>query len=176
MDYWSDKMIEINEGPNIGAMDTFVCENCVEDVALANIVKKNITKENCSYCDSDGEEPILGAPFDIIMNRIYKTITTKYADAQDIDMPWVEGGWLTGEIYTIDVIGDFDPGWSSNFLDDVIDCLDPFTYWATHSKGDWSVVDPSSALNYGWDNFKNQVLTKTRYLVLNEPEDEFESG
>jgi hypothetical protein len=31
-------------------------------------------------------------------------------------------------------------------------------------------------LRYGWDSFKNQVLTKTRYLFLAEPADEFSSG
>lgn len=70
------------------------------------------------------------------------------------------------------MIGDFDPGWSSNFLDDVIDCLDPFTYWATHSKGDWSVVDPSSALNYGWDNF---TLYRVRACSDDEVFESFES-
>lgn len=176
MGYWSDRQIEMNEGPNLGTVDKYVCSSCVADEALEELVEQHITSNNCSYCGDFDEETPFGAPFDVVMERIYETILTKYADAQDLDMPWVEGSWLTGEIYTEEVVGDFDPGWGSGFLNDVINCLDPCTYWAEHSKGDWAVVNPSAALNYGWGNFKQQVLTKTRYLVLSEPEDEFESG
>lgn len=176
MGYWSDRQIEMNEGPNLGTVDKYVCSSCVVDEALEELVEQNITSNNCSYCDDFNEDTPFGAPFDVVMERIYETILTKYADAQDLDMPWVEGGWLTEEIYTEDVVGDFDPGWGSDFLNDVINCLDPFTYWAEHSNGDWALVNPSAALNYGWESFKQQVLTKTRYLVLSEPEDEFESG
>ncbi|TOD62612.1 hypothetical protein CGJ60_13850 [Vibrio parahaemolyticus] len=176
MSYWSEKQIEMDAGPNLGTLDKYVCSSCVVDEALEDLVEEHITLNNCSYCDGFDEDTHCGAPFDVVMERIYETISSKYANAQDLDMPWVEGGWLTGEIYTEEVVGDFDPGWGCDFLNDVINCLDPSTYWAEHSKGDWAVVDPSTALNYGWESFKQQVLTKTRYLVLSEPEDEFELG
>jgi hypothetical protein len=175
MGYFSDLAISMNEGHNLTERDTFVCGDCVVDEALQVLVDDNLESKNCSYCEAESSD-LIAAPFDLVMERIFASISTKYADAQDLNMPWVEGGWLTGEIYTHDVVGDFDPGWDGKFLDDIIDSLDPMTYWAEHSKGDWAISDPSDTLLYGWDSFKNQVLTKTRFLFLTEPEDEFSSG
>lgn len=175
MGYYSDLDISMNEGPNIEERDTFVCKNCVVDDALKSFVNDNQVSNSCSYCDEESNT-LIAAPFNLIMLRIFETISTKYADAQDLNMPWVEGGWITGEIYTTDVVGEFDPGWDGQFLDDIIESLDPMTYWAEHSKGDWAISNPSDTLLYGWGSFKEQVLTKTRYLFLAEPEDEFSSG
>lgn len=175
MGYFSDLAISMSEEPNITERDTHVCKDCVVDEALQLLVDKNLSSKTCSYCGEKSSK-LIAASFNVIMLRIYETISTKYADAQDLNMPWVEGGWLTDEIYTTDVVGDFDPGWNGQFLDDIIDSLDPMTYWAEHSKGDWAVVNPSQALHYGWESFKNQILTKTRYLALSEPEDEHEVG
>jgi hypothetical protein len=173
MGYFSDLAISMNEGPNITERDTTVCGNCVVDDALQLLVENNLSSKICSYCKEESCDEN-SAPFDIVMQRIHEAISTTYADAQDINVPWVEGGWFTGEISTSDVVGGFDPGWGGDFLDDVIDSLDPMTCWAEHSKGDWAVVNPSRALHYGWESFKNQILTKTRYLTLSEPEDEHE--
>jgi len=164
----------LSDTQNFSEYDTFVCENCVEDKALAKLVQQNLLSKKCDYCEEESEENI-AAPFNIIMERIYASISTKYADAQDIDLPWVDGGWILDETDTYEVVGDFDPGWGGKFLDDIINSLDPWTYWVRHSNGDWTELNPSRALSYGWSNFKRQVLTKTRYLFLSEPDDEINS-
>lgn len=109
------------------------------------------------------------------MESIYNAIATKYADAQQINVPWVDGQWITEQVWPIEVVGYVDPGWDGNFLEDVIECLDPNIYWTVHNEGDWSSVDRKDALLFGWDDFKNQVLTKTRYFFQNHVEDEYEA-
>ncbi len=175
MGYWSDRSIEEMEGPNIGEIDKFVCADCVVDSALSELVQSHPESNWCDYCGKSTDRPS-AAPFNVVMQRIFSAISTQYADAQDLDLPWVEGSWLTKEIDAYEVVGEFDPGWDDDFITDVIDCLDPFTYWAKHTHGDWLISNPSQTLRYGWEEFKDQVLTKTRYLFSSEPDDEYDSG
>lgn len=110
MGYFSDLAIYINEGHNLTERNTFVCSDCVVDLALQALVINNLGSKNCSYCEAESSE-LIAAPFNLVMEQIFSAISTKYTDAQDLNIPWVEGGWLTEKIYTHDVVGDFDPGW-----------------------------------------------------------------
>lgn len=176
MGYFSDLSISMNEGPQISKLDKNVCGECVVDDALRLLVNENLSSYSCDYCGEVGEGVLVAAPFNTIMLRIYESVVKEYADAQDVDAPWAEHEWQVDQLYIQDVLGDFDPGWGAGFSENVADCFDPNIYWVKHSGNDWSVEDPSDTLMYGWDNFKEQVLTKTRYLFLAEPEDELSSG
>ncbi len=164
----------IEELPLI-SRSTFVCADCVVDDALASLVSQMLSCNKCSYCTAASNRAI-AAPFDAIMERIYAAVTTEYQDAQEVNTPWVEGGWLEEEILIEEIIENFDPGWRKNFLNDVISSFDPSIYWVEHTDGSWGLDNPSDSLRWGWRAFKDQVLTKTRYLFLNEPEDEYNSG
>lgn len=176
MGYFSDLSMSIHEGPQISELDKNVCEKCVVDKSLKLLVNKNLSSKNCDYCGEESEDLYIAAPFNIIMQRIYESVSKEYSDAQDVDMPWVDGNWLVDRLYIQEVLMDFDPGWDGQLFEDIADCFDPNTYWVKHSDGDWSIDDPSDTLIYGWDSFKNQVLTKTRYLFLAESEEEYSSG
>ncbi|HBH7871685.1 TPA: RES domain-containing protein, partial [Vibrio parahaemolyticus] len=170
-------MISMWESPQLSGLDKNVCADCVVDESLASIVTANLSSNSCSYCGEENEEgELIAAPYDLIMERVYESIFQYYADAQDVDMPWVEKEWLMPETNIWDVMGEFDPGWSGELCEDLIDSSDASLYLVEHVKNDWSVDSPSSALSYGWSAFKDQVLYKTRYLFLSEPEDEFSSG
>ena len=110
------------------------------------------------------------------MKRVYDSIFQYYADAQDVGMPWVEKEWLIPETNISEIIWNFDPGWCEEFCEDLINSSDASLYLVEHVKNDWSIESSSSALSYGWLAFKDQVLYKTRYLFLSEPEDEYSSG
>jgi len=127
------------------------------------------------YAISEGGE-LISAPYNIVMKRVYETIFQYYADAQDVDMPWVEKEWLMPDANIYEVMGEFDPGWSSDFCVDLAESCDPNLYLVKHVNKDWSIESPASALSYGWSAFKEQVLFKTRYLFLSEPEDDFSAG
>ncbi len=176
MGYFSDLSISMHEEPQISELDKNVCAECVQDEALELLVNENLTSNVCDYCEEKHEKSLIAAPFNTIMQRIYESVSKEYSDAQDVGMPWVEKDWLVEQSYIQEVLMDFDPGWDVQFCEDVAGCFDPNTYCVKHSDGDWSISNPSDTLMYGWDNFKSQVLTKTRYLFLAEPEDEFSSG
>ncbi|WP_417547293.1 HEPN-associated N-terminal domain-containing protein [Marinobacter segnicrescens] len=153
-----------------GTVDTYVCEDCVKDPALAALVSSHISSQTCSYCGLK-----VGSPFEPIMERIYESICTEYADAQDIGVPW-DKGWVIGEVEPFEVVDNFNPGWDDSFTNDVLECLGWDKYWVEHSQGDWGLGTPSEALTWGWNSFRDTVLYKTRYLFLTEPEDEFDRG
>lgn len=177
MGYHSELMISMWESPQLSGLDKSICADCVVDDALANLVAANLSSSSCSYCGEENEEgDLIAAPYDVVMERVYDSIFQYYADAQDVDMPWVEKEWLMPETNMWEIIGEFDPGWSGEFCEDLIESSDASLYLVKHVKNDWSVESPFSALSYGWSAFKDQVLHKTRYLFLSEPEDEFSSG
>lgn len=165
MGRWSDI-----DDRGFGTLDTHVCVECVKDHALATLVSSNISSQICSYCGLR-----VGSPFEPVMERIYESICTEYADAQDIGVPW-DKGWVLGEVEPFEVVDNFNPGWEDQFTNDVLECLGWDKYWVEHSQGDWGLGAPSEALTWGWNSFRDTVLYKTRYLFLTEPEDEFDSG
>lgn len=169
--------MDIDEWPSWEERETYVCDECAVDPILAELVLKNLASSKCSYCDREPSAALIAAPFNIVMERIYDTVTMDFADAQDVDMPWAEGGWIMQETWGSDVLGYYDPGWGAALLDDFLGSLDPGDkYWVEHSKGDWALENPSTALMSGWEGFCTQILERTRYLVLSEPEDEWSSG
>lgn len=167
----------MHESPQLSGLNKSICADCVLDSSLANLVATNLSSNSCSYCGEKNEEgDLIAAPYNVVMERIYDSIFQHYADAQDVGMPWVEKEWLISETNISEIIWDFDPGWCGEFCEDLINSSDASLYLVEHVKNDWSVESSSSALSYGWSAFKNQVLYKTRYLFLSEPEDEFSSG
>lgn len=176
MGYHSEQMINDMSSPQLSGLDKFVCEDCVLDKALVELVSENLISKTCSYCSEESDEQLIAAKYDIVMERIYDSIFQYYQDAQETDMPWVEGGWLVEDSNIYEVFGEFDPGWSVDFVEDLIKSGDPNWYLVEHVMNDWAIEDINTTLMYGWQSFKDQVLTKTRYLFLSEPPDEHSVG
>ncbi|MDC4567497.1 HEPN-associated N-terminal domain-containing protein, partial [Acinetobacter baumannii] len=106
-------------------------------------------------------------------NKIYQTIFNYYGNAGDLNIPFDEGEWVVGSTSIEDVLFEINPGWDDNFSIDLANSAAPWLYLVKHSNGDWLEVPESETLLYSWDSFKNQILYKTRYLFLNEPNDDF---
>lgn len=177
MGYFSELTISMMESPQLTGLHKFVCPQCVADEVLAKLVVENAKSSSCSYCGEESEDKsMIAAPYDIIMKHIYDTIFMYYGDAQDVGMPYIEKEWLLPETDLWEIIGEFDPGWPGDFCDDLIGSADPNLYLVKHVNEDWTLDTNSNALKYGWSAFKEQVLYKTRYLFLSEPEDKYSAG
>lgn len=150
--------------------DRHICAKCVVDVALSSVVDANLKSCKCDYCgiSSTGQ---IAAPFEVVMERIYESITTEYADAQHAGVPY-DSGWILESVEPFDILSEFNPGWADMVAEDVLNAIGYDKYWVPCSRGYWASNNPSEILMAGWDKFKSQVLTKTRYLFLSEPCDE----
>ncbi|WP_023270157.1 RES family NAD+ phosphorylase [Acinetobacter gyllenbergii] len=169
MGYFTDKAIEQNE--NLSELDKTICVDCVKDKYLAKLVLCNAISQRCSYCDKKFRTK-KATTYNLIMYKIYETIFQYFADAQDLNVPVEKGEWVPKSHYIGDILFEFNPGWNDNFRIDLENSADPFLYLVKHSNKDWLEIPESVALMYSWDSFKNQILYKTRYLFLNEPNDE----
>jgi RES domain-containing protein len=149
------------------SISTCICADCVQDEFLSKVVNDNLEFGECNYCNSETDV----APFDTIMERITQSIRNEYSDAQDIDLPWVEGEYLYEGEDINEIIAEFDPGWPPSFRDDIEKSLVE-SYWIHCPQGKWYTVDKARSLAYDWQRFKDQVMYKTRYLFLSEPNEE----
>ena len=155
--------------------EKFVCGKCVSDQCLARLVADNLESDSCSYCNSHSHG-MIAAPFATVMDHIYDTVLHYYADAQDVGVPW-DGGWILPDVDPFDIVGEFDPGWNEEFFDDVLFCLRmQDKYWVAHSRYSWNLANPTKALAYGWREFTDTVLHKTRYLFQSEPVDRWDAS
>lgn len=165
---WNDHIEDLG----YSTLDTHVCADCVVDDALQELVDSNLSGFECSYCGITSDVPI-AAPFEIVMECIYHSIGCYYADAQDIGIPW-DRGWVFPETELLEVIGEFDPGVEVKLLKDITDCIGYDKYFVPHVDGDWGKGNPTSALRYGWTQFSETVMYKTRFLFHLEPYDEID--
>lgn len=171
MGYFSDRAIEQNEDFNLSGLNKTICYECVKDKYLAKVILENSVSKKCSYCDKKFRSN-KAATYNFIMNKIYQTIFNYYGNAPDLNIPVDEGEWVVGSTPIEDVIFKINPDWDDNFSIDLANSADSWLHLVKHSNGDWLGIPESEALFYSWESFKNQILYKTRYLFLNEPNDD----
>jgi HEPN/RES N-terminal domain 1 len=155
--------------------ESYICAECVVDDFLAEIVNKNLCSNKCNYCQSELGVKI-AAEFNTIVECITHSIRNYYSPAQNIDLPRAEGEYILDDYDINEVLADFDPGWPTQFRDDICESIIGDN-WVKAPQYKWYAVHRDASLSYDWQNFKNQVMYKIRYLFLSEPhdEDDFES-
>lgn len=70
--------------------DTYVCDECVEDVYLKTVIQQNATCDTCDYCGRHSDEDI-AAPFDNLMEVIASAVYYRFNDPTEAGVPWDEG-------------------------------------------------------------------------------------
>lgn len=168
---YSDRAIEQNEAARLSGLDKTICVDCINDKFLAKFVLENSISKECSYCEKKFRTN-KATTYNLIMNKIYKTIFYYYGDAQDLNLPFADGEWVISSTPIEDIIFEINPGWNEDFSIDLANSADPWLHLVKHSNGDWLEIPQCKALMYSWDSFKNQILYKTRYLFLSEPNEE----
>ena len=74
--------------------DRFVCDECVKDEFLKEVVRDSATEEECSFCDRLAEEPI-AAPVDYVMEHVGAAFYSVYTDPVHVaGYCSQEGGYL----------------------------------------------------------------------------------
>lgn len=145
--------------PNNG--DKYVCAECIEDVALGELVTRNASSKKCTYCGSQSEKPI-AAVLDIVTEYMVDCISSEYTDPAE-ELPWDgrDGGYL-GEVYDIyellDEIG-FDVA-NDELREDIYSSFYCDKQWC---KKDGQILSPSQKKIYGWREFKQAIKHKRRY-------------
>lgn len=156
------------------SMETTVCCDCVVDVALIELVQDNVSSMVCSYC-SKGSSSNPAATFEIVVERVMAAVGNYFGDANLLGVPW-DREFVIDQIYPDAVVAELDPGWSGQFLTDIISCVDPEIYWVQKAQGGWMLLDPEETMTNAWIEFKEVVLKKTRYFFESERPNRYDDG
>jgi len=72
----------------------FVCEECIEDPGLQEVIRDNAESTVCSYCGAESEDPI-ACDLEIVMQRIRWAIDEMFTDpAGELGYDGREGGYI----------------------------------------------------------------------------------
>jgi len=146
----------------------YVCETCIEDAGLQEVVRKNAISNRCDYCEREETSPIACELSDVL-ERIRFAIDQEYNDPAG-ELPWDrrEGGYqgtvFDGAYELFDSIG-FSLE-NEELFDDICDnFMEPFC------DRDYYGPTPKETFKSGWDRFKQVVQHQRRYTFWNSLEE-----
>jgi hypothetical protein len=138
-----------------------VCDECIDDEALASLIRDNAAADECDYCGRSLAEPIAAAT-DLVMEAIYAGIDTEYERAIDI-LPWdgAEDGWQGARTWDSDELL-WEVGWpfvNDELADDVAAALGE-EQWCQRVFTGAGAED----LELNWHGFVETVTRERRFL------------
>jgi len=150
------------------APDKFVCEECVPDIFLKEVVADNLEQDVCDYCGRESEEPI-AASVESVMEVIAETVYFYYAAPQDAGVPYEDGEWAVPTMDITDVMGELEFDCHSDLFDDVLSGFNS-TCWVETANGFWASTRTNQRLRLAWKAFVEMVKHKTRFHFLAQHE------
>lgn len=149
--------------------DKWVCEHCVDDASLAaRVAAEAESGRDCDYCG----EPVGAASLQVLIDAVHEGICTEWTDpANELPYESREGGYQ-GEVYDgAEIVYEHLDSFTDDFnlTTDVAEALRGEYF----SKRDYFMLHRREALRYGWNRFVEQVKYKTRYLFLEEDDDDY---
>lgn len=138
-----------------------VCAECIEDPALQDIVRNNMTESKCDYCGRENSEPF-ACELDIITDFMLECVEREYRDPVD-ELPYDsgEGGYQGETLDARDLLEEIGFSVDNEALfDDII---------ATFNEQDWCQRDyywklsPYELHKHGWERFCRTVKSNRRY-------------
>lgn len=166
MGYWKNRQIEEDEQGWHYIDDRSVCSDCLTDEALKAVVQAHLTEPSCSYCGRRVHSPI-AADLNEVLAAVGRGLFAEWSLAERElfrdEGEYVGQTWDTYELF--DHIGW--PTEDEKLQDDLV---------LAFSDNLWCELNPfqltpDEALAAGWNEFKELVTTKSRYLFLMAPDD-----
>lgn len=140
--------------------DRFVCQACLTDPCLSEIVRAACEDVCCSYCDGGTSAAHISVLIEEVMDAIREDF-----DNPGNELPYdgKEGGWQ-GTVYDNYEILDQLDHWTNR--DDLVADVAAALSEQEWCRRDYFGLDKFEVLNYGWETFKQQVIHRTRYLFM----------
>jgi RES domain-containing protein len=146
------------------APDKVVCDRCLEDEYLRQLIVENADHKRCDYCGRRSKKAI-AAPVEVLMAPIAHALYSHFADPASAGLPRDDGEWVGGEAitYTLDALDSLPLNGHEDLVDDVAGGFSNDA-WYPCANGYW-LDDPKHVeLGYAWEGFVHAVKTKTRYF------------
>ena len=141
-------------------MREYVCEECVVDSELRQVVRDNLVSESCDYCKKTSALPI-ACHLDDVIERIRFAIDQEYGSPDEETMYDPEEGDYYGNILEhTELFWEFDfPIENEQLQDDIINCFSDERFCR---KGMLSGSMSERQMD-AWHGFKNIVKNQRRY-------------
>jgi hypothetical protein len=170
MGYWKHNYDNSKPDLDYTFPDRYACPNCVTDSYLASILAANLEDEPCSYCSA-----AQAADISCLLDKMKEAILLGYTDPAD-QLPYEsrEGGYQGEVVSAREIVYEFD-SWTEcdELLEDAASAFDPGRVWC---RRDYFGLSSYEMLDYGWDDFSEQVKHRTRYLFLQKLDTDREHG
>lgn len=143
--------------------DKFVCDKCVRDEFLQNLVKSEALAESCDFCDRQADEPI-AAPADTVMEVVGAAFYSVYTDPVHVaSYNSREGGYLVPTTDTDDAVeGLFRGVFSDDFHQLIVDSISGST-WIVCDVEPYRLSD-GEVLALSWRDFVEYIKHRSRYF------------
>ncbi|MEU0780561.1 HEPN-associated N-terminal domain-containing protein [Streptomyces sp. NPDC006173] len=138
--------------------DTWVCEQCVAEPFLANIIKGASSPDHtCNFCD---ESP--AAPLDVFMEAFMQGLTRRYEDADNEHRYDSEAGEYLGNTFeSTELIWEYEHIFANHEFLEAVSSSIIEKIW---TDNDFWYYTPSEALSSGWERFREAVMYESRYV------------
>lgn len=146
--------------------DGHVCDECVEDEFLKNIIRLNANQRECDYCGRRTRSHC-AAPVATIMEPIGNTVFYYYNDPASACVPY-EGGYLFDPEDTEDVLMSIGLECHEKLFEDISKAFVP-NGWVESAGGHWASSHQSDILNDSWSNFVEVVKHEVRFFFSRIP-------
>jgi hypothetical protein len=146
----------------------YVCQRCIEDMALQKVVRENSTSQECDYCGHRSDNPI-AADLDDVLEFMDRVISEEYGDPND-ELPWDgrEGGWQGEVLDVFDLFADIEfYVENEQLLNDIRDHFSEREY----CQKDYFASTPSQRVLVAWEKFKTVVKHQRRYTFWTSLDD-----
>lgn len=143
--------------------DRWVCANCLDEDALATLVRATATHSVCSYCGTRGSRPI-AAELDVVSEAISDGLRAEYGYPANEGVPWEKGWALGGVVDTWDLLLDLEVSGNEGVHADLVDSFDN----AEWCQRNFYRLPAHEALRYSWKGFVATLRGETE--ISNDPD------
>lgn len=149
--------------------ETYVCDACMREPYLSQLIRDHAESEECNYCDRSGG---VVAPAAVVIEAIASAVFHFYADPTDAGVPY-DGGFIVEPIYTNEVLQGFSFDCDDDFFQAIEESLDSGgAAWVPAVRGHWNGLHTADQMEGSWMSFVHLVKHETRFHFFNRmPED-----
>lgn len=154
------------EGRGWHEPDGYVCADCVEDEFLKDVIRKNVSRRQCDYCERKTRAHS-AAPVSILMEPIGNAVFYYFNDPNRGGVPHDEG-YIIESTDTADVLIALEFGCHVRLFYDIANAFTN-NEWVRAAGGHWASSHPNEAMNDSWSNFVNIVKHNVRFFFQHLP-------
>lgn len=146
------------------ADDKFVCDDCIEDDHLKQVIRSAANHDACDYCGRNGVA--CAAPLESVVEVVVDTLTYFFAQPAEAGVPRDNGEWLIDGTSTQEALDDLGLDGQPELIDDIVNSIYNDA-WVEAAGGHWATSHNHEVLRDSWMSFVEVVKHQSRFFFQN---------